>query len=129
MTLTGLFSKHIEKTTTRCLRTLGTLKTALRRGLNQQRMFTLYRSLILSRVSYGSDVLAACPTTLEKLDCVHTAALRIITGSTRDTSHVVLRYMLDISSVPGSSFSPNASTPSQERVKTHPTRCVIPSDR
>ena len=73
------FSNHIEKTTTRCLRTLGTLKGAQRRGIiNQQRMFTLYRSLILSRLSDGGEVLAACPTTLEKLDRVQTAALRII---------------------------------------------------
>ena len=94
------FSEHIAKTTTRCLRTLGTLKSAQKRGLSQQRMFTLYRSLILSRLSYGGEVVTACPTTLEKLDRVQTAALRIITGCTRDTSRAALRYMLDISSVP-----------------------------
>ena len=75
---------------------LGTLKTAQRKGLNQQRMLTLYRSLILSRLTYGGEVVAACPTTLEKLDRVQTAALRIITGCTRDTSRVALRYMLDV---------------------------------
>ena len=64
------FSEHIAKTTTRCLRTLGTLKSAQKRGLSQQRMFILYRSLILSRLSYGGEVVTACPTTLEKLDRV-----------------------------------------------------------
>ena len=63
-------------------------------------MLTLYRSLILSRLTYGGEVVAACPTTLEKLDRVQTAALRIITGCTRDTSRVALRYMLDVPSVP-----------------------------
>ena len=78
------------------MRSLGILKPAQGKGLNQQRMMTLYRSLILSRLTYGGEVVTACPTTLERLDRVQTAALRIVTGCTRDTSRAALRYMLGV---------------------------------
>ena len=51
------FSAHIEKIATRCIRALGTLKMAQRKGVNQQRIVELYHSLILSRLDNGQHVL------------------------------------------------------------------------
>ena len=73
---------------------------AQKKGVNQQRILELYRSLILSRLTYGGEVITPCASSLDKLDRVQNAALRIITGCTRDTARHTLRFMLDMSPLP-----------------------------
>ena len=92
------FSAHIEKIATRCIRALGTLKMAQKKGVNQQRIVELYRSL--SRLTYGGEVITASTSSLDRLDRIQNAALRIATGCTRDTARPTLRYMVDLRSVP-----------------------------
>lgn len=90
------FGPHVEKVVTRCTRALGTLKMAQKKGVNQQRILELYRSLILSRLTYGGEVITPCASALDKLDRVQNAALRIVTGCTRDTARPTLRFMVDL---------------------------------
>ncbi|KAF0314667.1 putative RNA-directed DNA polymerase from transposon BS [Amphibalanus amphitrite] len=92
------FGAHIEKVVSRCTRALGTLKMAQKRGVCQRRIVELYRSLILSRLTYGGEVITASPSSLERLDRIQNAALRIATGCTRDTARPTLR--VDVRSVP-----------------------------
>ena len=80
------FSAHIERIDTRCIRASGTLKMAQKKGVNQQRIVELYRSLILSRLTYGGEVITASTSSLDRLDRIQNAALRIATGCTRDTA-------------------------------------------
>ncbi|KAF0307979.1 putative RNA-directed DNA polymerase from transposon BS [Amphibalanus amphitrite] len=86
------FNTHVEKVVSSCTRSLGFLKMAKRKGVNQARLLQLYRSLVQSRLLYGAEVITATASALEKLDRVQTAALRIVTGCTRDTARATLRY-------------------------------------
>ncbi|KAF0287473.1 hypothetical protein FJT64_014106 [Amphibalanus amphitrite] len=85
------FNTHVEKVVSSCTRSLGVLKMAKRKGVNQARLLQLYRSLVQSRLLYGAEVITATASALEKLDRVQTAALRIVTGCTRDTARATLR--------------------------------------
>ncbi|KAF0288065.1 putative RNA-directed DNA polymerase from transposon BS [Amphibalanus amphitrite] len=94
------FNIHVEKVVSSCTRSLGVLKMAKRKGVNQARLLQLYRSLVQSRLLYGAEVITATASALEKLDRLQTAALRIVTGCTRDTARATLRYMANLQSVP-----------------------------
>ena len=94
------FNTHVEKIVSSCTRSLGVLKMAKRKGVNQARLLQLYRSLVQSRLLYGAEVITASASALEKLDRVQTSALRIVTGCTRDTARATLRYMANLQSVP-----------------------------
>ena len=94
------FSAHIERIATGCIRALGTLKMAQKKGINQQPIVELYRSLILSRLTYDGEVITASTSSLDRLDRIQNAALRIATGCTHDTARPTLRYMVDLRSVP-----------------------------
>ena len=72
------FNTHVEKIVSSCTRSLGVLKMAKRKGVNQARLLQLYRSLVQSRLLYGAEVITASASALEKLDRVQTSALRIV---------------------------------------------------
>ena len=93
------FNTHVEKTVNSCTKSLGVLKMAQRRGVNQVRLLQLYWALVLSRLLYGAEAVTANATALERLDRVQTSALRIVTGCTRDTSRLALRHMADLQTV------------------------------
>ena len=93
------FAQHIEALRQRCVRILPTLKAAFARGLGIQRLTRLYRSLILSRITYGLEVVCPLKVSLEKLDRIQNSCLRVISGCPRSTSIVALQHLFDVAPV------------------------------
>ncbi|KAF0293854.1 putative RNA-directed DNA polymerase from transposon BS [Amphibalanus amphitrite] len=93
------FNAHVDQTRSRCLRVTSTLKAAFSWGVDLRRLTQLYRSLVLSRITYGLEVINPTINSLTKLDGIQNAALRLISGCPRDTPLTALRFMFNLPSV------------------------------
>ena len=80
------YRSHFQILRIKCFKALNILKCVARTsyGADRKTLLTLYRSLIRSKLDYGSIVYdAACASSKRTLDTVHHAALRIATGAFR----------------------------------------------
>ena len=59
----------------------------------------LYQSVILSVINYGLGLTTQSQSNLLKLDRVQNEAMRVILGTTKDTSIEAVRYLLDLPSM------------------------------
>ena len=90
------FAEHIEVLRQRCVRILPTLKAAFARGVDTQRLTRLYRSLILSRITYGIEIISPSKASIEKLERIQNSCLRVISGCPRATSIMALQHVFDM---------------------------------
>lgn len=75
---------HIKLLKAKCLRTLNILRyiSHQKHGCSRRILLTLYRSIVRSKLDYGSPIFNLAPqSTLKLLDPIHSAALRLITGA------------------------------------------------
>ncbi|XP_043195193.1 uncharacterized protein LOC122366724 [Amphibalanus amphitrite] len=93
------FNAHADSVRSRCVRALSTLKAAYSRGVDLRRISHLYRSLVLSRITYGLEIINPLKTTMDKLERIQNSALRLATGCPRQTPVTALRYMFDLPSI------------------------------
>ena len=93
------FNAHADSVRSRCIRALSTLKAAYSRGVDLRRITHLYRSLVLSRITYGLEIINPLKTTMDKLERIQNSALRLATGCPRQTPVTALRYMFDLPSI------------------------------
>ncbi|KAF0304940.1 putative RNA-directed DNA polymerase from transposon BS [Amphibalanus amphitrite] len=93
------FNAHADSVRSRCVRALSTLKAAYSRGVDLRRSSHLYRSLVLSRITYGLEIINPLKTTMDKLERIQNSALRLATGCPRQTPVTALRYMFDLPSI------------------------------
>ena len=82
------FKPHITYLRQKCHKTLNLLKVLSNTewGADKDTLLKLYRSLVRSKLDYGSIVYgSACKTHLEKLDTVHNQGLRLCLGAFRSS--------------------------------------------
>ena len=85
--------KHVETTALKCKKSL---KAMAAEGIEQCHLFLLYQSVVLSVVDYGLGLTTMTQTNLLTLDRVQNEAMRVILGTTKDTSIETMRFMLDL---------------------------------
>ena len=66
------------------------------KGIEQQHLFLLYQSVVLSVIDYGLGLTTMAQTNLLKLDRVQNEAMRVIPETTKDTAIETMRFMLDL---------------------------------
>ena len=84
------YSTHIDNTITKAKKTLNLLKllTSTHWGKSKETLITTYKTLILPIIEYANTIWSPIisSTSLNKLQKIQNAALRIITGCTLDTN-------------------------------------------
>lgn len=68
---------------------------------------SLYRSLVLSRFLYDFEVFSLSGGQLRPAELIQNAAMRIVTGCTKDTSVSAMRYMLQLPTISYQQLQPN----------------------
>ena len=90
------YRKHVETTAPKCKKGLSVLKVMSVKGIEQNHLFLLYQSMVLSVTDYGQGLTTMAQTTLLKLDRVQYEAVRVVLGTTRDTPIETMRSMLGL---------------------------------
>ena len=92
---------HIRNTKIKCMKTLDILKvlSCTRWGADRKHLLQLHRSLIIPKLSYGSEVYSsASKSRLDALNAVHHAGIRISTGAFK--SSPISSLLVDASELP-----------------------------
>ena len=90
--------KHINDLKTTCIKSMNVLKYLNNRkfGLLENKLLSIYRTVIRSKIDYGSQIYStASKTTLKKLDTIHNACLRICCGAFRTTPSMSICCITD----------------------------------
>ena len=90
------YRKHVETTALQCSKGLSVLKAIAAKGTEERHRFQQYQSLVLSVIDYGLGLTTMVQTNLLKLDRGQYEAMRVILGTTKDTSTETTRFMLDL---------------------------------
>ena len=93
------YKTQVESTKLRYKKGLSASKTMASKGIEQNRVFLLYQSVILSVIDYGLGFTTPSQSNLLKLDRVQNEAMRVILGTTKDTPIETMRYLLDLPSM------------------------------
>lgn len=94
---------HINDLTNRCRKDLNLLKliSGTSYGADKKSLLLLYKSLILSKLDYGSTLYqSASPTQLKRLDVIQNAGMRIATGAYISTNSRALGVECVITPLP-----------------------------
>ena len=95
-----LQNAHIQDTgqisKTRAKKGLSTLKAMSAKGNEQCHVFLLYQSVILCVIDHAVGLPALSQPNLLQLKRVQSEAIRVILGTTEDTSIEAMRYLLDL---------------------------------
>ena len=92
------YKTQIESTKHRCKNGLFAMKAMVAKGI-EHHVFRLYQNVILSVINYVLVLTALSQSNLLKLDMVQNEAMRVILGTTQDTSIDVIHYLLDLPSM------------------------------
>ena len=84
------YSKHVETTALKCKKGLSVLKAMAAKG--RTHLFLQYQGVVLSVTDYRLGLTTMAQTNLLKLDRGQNEALRVILGTTKETT----RFMLDL---------------------------------
>ena len=113
------YKMQVESTKLRCKKGLSVLKAMASKGIEQRHLFLLFQSVILIvSVDYGLGLTTLSQSNLLKLDRVQNEAMRVILGTTTDTSIEAMRYLLDLPSM--------EARHKVEQVKVYKSQCKIP---
>ena len=77
---------QVESAKLRCKKGLSALKAMASKGIEQLHLFMLYQSVIHSIIDYGLGLTTLSQSSLLKLDREQSKAMRVILGTTKDTS-------------------------------------------
>lgn len=80
------WKQHIEDLANRCKKTLNIIKCVsnINWGADREVLLNIYKSLILSKMEYGSTIYSsACKTRLYQLEKIHKEGIRLATGAFR----------------------------------------------
>lgn len=133
---------HVENLRAECLQRLNLIKALANYdwGADRDSLLTVYKAIVRSKIDYGCIAYAtACPTILKKIDPIHNAAMRLITGAHRTSptasilaeagepplkirrTKLILNYTINIANQPShptfkNLFEKNSNTP---RLRAH----------
>ena len=85
------YKTKIESTKLKCKKGLSVLKAKSEKGTEQRSLFLLYQSVILSVIDYDLGLTTLSLSSLLKLDRVQDEGMRVIQGTTKDTSTEAMR--------------------------------------
>ena len=94
-----MYKTQVKSTKLRCKKGLSALKAMASKGIDQRRLLLLYHSVLLGAIDYGLGLITLSQSNLLKLDRVQIEAMRVILGTTKDTSIEVMRYLLGLPSM------------------------------
>ena len=124
---------HLKQLKTKCVQALNILKVLSHSswGADRTQMLKLYRSLILSKLSYGCEIFtSATPARLKILDSVHHSGIRLATGAFK--SSPIPSLLVDAGEMPLSSHFQNLTIRLWYRIKRLPsslTNLVVNSEQ
>ena len=93
------YKTQVESTKLRCKKGLSTLKVMASKGIERHHLFLLYLSVILSVIDCGLGLTTLSQSNLLKPDRMQNEAMRVILGTTKDTSIEAMRCLLDLPSL------------------------------
>ena len=77
-------------------RSVSVPKAMAAKSIEQRHLFLLYQSVVLSFIDCGLSLTTMAHANLLKLGRVQNEAMRVILGTTKDTSTEAMRFMIDL---------------------------------
>ena len=93
------YKTQVESTKLRCRKGMSVSKTMAVKGIKQRHLILLFQGVILSIIDYGPGLDTLSQFSLQKFDRVQSYAMRVVLGTTKDTSIEAMWYLLRLSPV------------------------------
>ena len=93
------FAKHVDHIAAKARKGVNAIKTMEAAQIHQRVLFLMMQLVVLSIIDYGLGCLTLSATQIGKLEKIQNEAIRAVTGCTRDTPIICMRYLLDLSSI------------------------------